>query len=265
MTIDAHAITPEGIGPPLELPTFSGPLDLLLHLIRANDLSVYDIPIALICDQYHEYLAAMQELDLEVAGEYLWMASWLLQLKSRMLLPRYDESEEDPREELVERLLEYRRVKELAALLHDKDVVRRCLWTTELAPELDPGETELDWEHVDLLVLARTYLDVMQRFAAANPPPLQIIPLRYQVRDKMREIYRHITDDDLLSLTRHLNRRPDPEEVVVLIVAALELVRLGAVRAEQRLPFAEIYLRRGRHHLDDSSFDIYEREGADES
>jgi segregation and condensation protein A len=251
MTVDAHAITPEGIGPPLELPTFSGPLDLLLHLIRANDLSVYDIPIALICDQYHEYLAAMQELDLEVAGEYLWMASWLLQLKSRMLLPRYDESEEDPREELVERLLEYRRVKELAALLHDKDVVRRCLWATELAPELDPGETELDWEHVDLLVLARTYLDVMQRFAAANPPPLQIIPLRYQVRDKMREIYEQIDREGSMALLRQLHAREDNEEVVVMFVAALELVRLGAVHAEQRRAFAEIYLRRGKRQLED--------------
>jgi segregation and condensation protein A len=257
MRVDAHAVTPEGIGPPLELPSFSGPLDLLLHLIRANDLSVYDIPIALICDQYHDYLAAMQELDLEVAGEYLWMASWLLQLKSRMLLPRHDESEEDPREELVERLLEYRRVKELAALLHDKDVVRRCLWTIELAPELDPGETELDWEHVDLLVLASTYLDVMQRFAAANPPPLQIIPLRYQVHDKMREIYERIDRDGSVALLRQLHERADTEEVVVMFVAALELVRLGAAHAEQRRAFAEIYLRRGKHSLDDRQLHAY--------
>jgi segregation and condensation protein A len=249
MTTDAHQSAAEGIGPPLELPSFSGPLDLLLHLIRANDVSIYDIPIALICDQFHDYLAAMQELDLEEAGEYLWMASWLLQLKSKMLLPRREEGEEDPREELVERLLEYRRVKELAALLHDEDVVRRCLWTTELAPELDPGETELDWEHVDLRILAQTYLEVMQRHAAANPPPLQILPLRYRVQDKMREIVSLIHDDGSMALLRNLHSRADIEEVVVMFVAALELVRLGVACAEQRQAFAEIYLRRGRVEL----------------
>jgi segregation and condensation protein A len=245
MRLEADALTGEGLGPPLELPAFTGPLDLLLHLIRANDVSVYDIPIALICNQYHEYLAAMQELDLEIAGEYLWMASWLLQLKSRMLLPRAEETEDDPRDELVERLLEYRRVKELAALLHDKDVVRRCLWSPAVAPELDPHETDIDWEHVDLMVLARTYLDVMQRHAAAHPPPLQVLPLRFRVQDKMREIYDQVTGAGSMPLLRHLHARTEAEEVVVLFVATLELVRLGVVHAEQRRAFAEIYLRPG--------------------
>jgi len=253
------------LGPSVELPFFCGALDLLLHLIRKNEVSIYDIPILNICDQYHEHIRAMQELDLDVAGEFLWMAAWLLQLKSKMLLPRTQADEGDPREELVERLLAFRRVKELALILHDKDLVRQCIWPAGVIAELDDEEVDLDWEEVDLQLLAETYLRVMQKFAAAHPPPIEVLPLRYNVQDKMREIYRHITDDDIVSLTRHLNRRPDPEEVVVLIVAALELVRLGAARAEQRLPFAEIYLRRGRHHLDDASFDIYEREGANES
>ena len=93
------------LGPSVELPFFCGPLDLLLHLIRKNEVSIYDIPILSICDQYHEHIRAMQELDLEVAGEFLWMAAWLLQLKSKMLLPRTETEEGDPREELVERLL----------------------------------------------------------------------------------------------------------------------------------------------------------------
>jgi segregation and condensation protein A len=249
MTREAEFLADEVLGPPIELPTFSGPLDLLLHLIKANDVSIYDIPIALICDQYHEHLANMQELDLEVAGEYLWMASWLLHLKSRMLLPRQDDLLEDPREELVERLLEYRRIKELAALLHDKDLVRRCLWSPTVAAEVDPGDTDIDWEQVDLRVLAQTYLDVMQRFAAAHPPPLHVIPLRFNVPDKMQEIYRTVLDQGSMSLLRHLHTRGDAEEVVVLFVAALELVRMGAVRASQRKPFAEIYLRKGSRSL----------------
>jgi segregation and condensation protein A len=265
MMLERDASSTEGIGPPIDLPSFSGPLDLLLHLIRANDLSIYDIPIALICDQYHDHLAAMQELDLDIAGEYLWMASWLLHLKSRMLLPRREDEQEDPRDELVERLLEYRRVKELAALLHDKDLVRRCLWSPEVAPDLQPQEREVDWESVDLLVLARTYLEIMQRFRAAHPPPLQVIPLRFRLQDTMREIYRRVSSEGAFGLLRDLHGRAETEEVVVVFVAALELVRIGAVRAEQRRPFAEIYLRMGDRRLVEGDLQRYQevRETAD--
>lgn len=245
----------ESFGPPVELPVFSGPLELLMHLIRKNEVSIYDIPIATICDQYHEHLRAMQQLDLEVAGEFLWMAAWLLQLKSKMLLPRTVEEGEDPREELVERLLAYRRVKELASILHDRDLVRSCVWPAGIAPRLGDEEVELDWEEVDLHLLAETYLTVMQRFAAAHPPPIEVLPLRYNVHDKMREIYRRIHRDGLVPLLRHLHTRPDPEEAVVLVVATLELVRLGAVRAEQQKAFAEIYLRRGPRDLADGDFE----------
>jgi segregation and condensation protein A len=238
------------LGPPVELPMFSGPLDLLLHLIKANEVSIYDIPIVMICEQYHAHLREMQELDLEIAGEFLWMAAWLLQVKSRMLLPRAAAEETDPREELVERLLAYRRVKELASILHDKDLVRQCIWPAGVRPDLGDEEVELDWEEVDLRLLAETYLRVMQQFAASHPPPLQVIPLRFSVRDTMREIYDRITHEELVPLLRHLNRQPDPEQVVVLFVAALELVRLGAARAEQRRAFAEIYLRRGNRAFD---------------
>lgn len=253
------------LGPSVELPFFCGPLDLLLHLIRKNEVSIYDIPIVSICDQYHEHIRTMRELDLEVAGEFLWMAAWLLQLKSKMLLPRTETEEGDPREELVERLLAYRRVKELASILHDKDLVRQCIWPAGIVAKLGDEEVELDWEEVDLQLLAETYLEVMQRFASAHPPPLEVLPLRFNVQDKMREIYQRIADDDLVPLIRHLHQQPDPEEVVVLFVAALELVRLGAARAEQRKPFTEIYLRRGDRLLSEDSFDGAEGEAADGS
>ncbi len=236
--------------PPVELTVFSGPLDLLLHLIRKNEVSIYDIPIFSICDQYNAHLHAMQELDLDVAGEFLWMASWLLHLKSKMLLPTVAEGEEDPRDELVERLLAYRRVKELASFLYDTDTVRRCLWIPTVKTELGGGEEpELDWEDVDLRLLAETYLNVMQRFAAAHPAPLQVLPLRYNVHQKMQDIYRRVLDDGLVPLLRHLNSRSDPEEVAAVMVATLELVRLRGVFAEQRMPFAEIYLRPGDQQL----------------
>ncbi len=237
---------------PVDLPAFSGPLDLLLHLIRKNQVSIYDIPIALICDQYHESLRRMQELDLEVAGEFVWMASWLLAVKSRMLLPRPPGAdEEDPRGELVERLLEYRRVKELAALLYDTDVVRRCLWPARLPLRTASEEPELDWEDVDLRLLARTYLEVMQRHEAMHPPPLAVPPLRHTVRETMSRLYRQVVEEEVVALLRLMHSRADDEEVVVLFVSVLELVRLGGVLAEQRRPFAEIWLRRGRVVLGD--------------
>jgi segregation and condensation protein A len=226
-------------GPAIEVGGFSGPLDLLLHLIKKNEVSIYDIPIVTICDQYHEILDAMQELDLDLAGEFLWMASWLLQLKSRLLLPRRQDDEEDPREELVERLLEYRRVKELA-----------------------PDEVEVDWEDVDLRALAQAYLEAMERFAEAHPPPLHVLPLKFHVKDKMHEIYKRVCEDELVPLLRNLHQRSDSEEIVVMVVATLELVRLGAVCAEQRRPFAEIYLRRGSGEFTGQEITEESRDGA---
>jgi segregation and condensation protein A len=240
----------EGVGPPVVLPVFSGPLDLLLHLIQKDKLSIYDIPIAQVCDQYHAHLDAMEEVDLELAGEFLWMAAWLLQLKSRLLLPRSEDEGEDPRLELVERLLEYRRVKELASFLHEQDTLRRCLWEPALGLQIEGGEPELDLEAVDLHLLAQTYLAVMQRFAAMHPPPLEVLPLRFKVEDTMRQIYQRVHAEGLLPLLRHLHTRTDAEEVVVLVVSALELARLGGVVADQRRAFAEIYLRPGPRHLD---------------
>jgi len=237
-------------GPALDLPSFSGPLDLLLHLIQKNRSAIYDIPIASICDQYHEYLAAMQEVDLEIAGEFLWMAAWLLQVKSRMLLPSVAESGEDPRAELVERLLEYRRVKELAGILSEVHVVRRGMWPAAVQAELGEEEVELDWEDVDLEVICRAYLEVMERFAADHPPPLEVLPLRHTVEQTMRDLYGRVREEGMVPLLRLLHSRNDTEEVVTAVVATLELARLGGIHAEQRRPFAEIYLRPGRRELD---------------
>lgn len=154
----------------------------------------------------------------------------------------------------------------MASILHDKDLVRQCIWPAGIVASLAGEDVELDWEEVDLQLLAETYLTVMQRFASAHPPPLEVLPLRYNVQDKMREIYQRVAEDDLVPLMRHLQPRSDPEELVVVIVAALELVRLGAIQAEQRVPFAEIYLRKGRRPFDEASLEKKtDREGADAS
>ncbi len=117
---------------PVRLAAFEGPLDLLLHLIKKHEVDIYDIPIVLITQQYLEYLDLMTELNLDVAGEFLVMAATLIHIKSRMLLPRPDptqeEPEEDPREALVRRLLEHQRFKAAAELLHEKEIQRSAQW-----------------------------------------------------------------------------------------------------------------------------------------
>src|SRR6476659_5340381 len=118
---------------PVRLTNFEGPLDLLLHLIKTNEVNIYDIPIALITSQYIEYIDLMQEMNLDVAGEFLVMAATLIHIKSRMLLPRPDPSqedpEEDPREALVRRLLEHQKFKADAELLHERETLRSAQWT----------------------------------------------------------------------------------------------------------------------------------------
>ena len=127
---DFESILPEY---PVRLANFEGPLDLLLHLIRKHEIDVYDIPIALVADQYQAYLDMMQELDLDVAGEFLVMAATLIHIKSRMLVPRIEvdggqEEPEDPRDALVRRLVEHQKFKAAAELLHERAEVRSAQW-----------------------------------------------------------------------------------------------------------------------------------------
>src|SRR4029078_3772140 len=123
---------------PVRLQNFEGPLDLLLHLIKKNEVSIYDIPITLITHQYIEYIDLMQDLNLDVAGEFLVMAATLIHIKSRMLLPRPDptqeDPEEDPRDALVRRLVEHKRFKAAAELLHEKEIQRSAMWTRADGP-----------------------------------------------------------------------------------------------------------------------------------
>src|SRR5664279_709193 len=132
---------------PVKLPMFEGPLDLLLHLIRKNEVDLKNLPVADICRQYHEYIVLMVELDLEVAAEFLYVEAMLLHIKSQMVLPRASAVEggpmEDPRDELVRRLLEYRKYKGVAESLHEMEAVRLGLWSRPpTRVEMGEGEAE---------------------------------------------------------------------------------------------------------------------------
>jgi segregation and condensation protein A len=241
--MDPVLLTPDQpVGPGVVLPVFEGPLDLLLHLVREDKISIWDIPIARVCDQYHEALRRMEELDLEVAGEYLVYAAWLLLIKSRMLLPRHEGEERDPRQELVERLIEYERVKAAAAELAGLAELRRGVEPVRLGAPPAPAEMELDLEDVDVVALAGALREVLERHVREHPPALQLEPIRFSVQEKIVELFELVSRQRSFPLLSHLLTRPDRLESVTLIVAALELVRLRTARAHQRKPFSEIYL-----------------------
>jgi segregation and condensation protein A len=229
--------------PPVDTEAFSGPLDLLLHLIRVNQVSITDIPIARITEQYTAYLDAMQELDLDVASEYVALAAELIYVKSRMLLPRPPGApEEDPRLDLARRLLEYERFKRMAESLHEIDSLRAGLWPR---PEMQlPTAGDNVTLEVSLFDLIEGFRLVTERYKLAHPPAMEIRHLRFSVRDKMEELLARLDSERTLPLLEFLGTMRYRAEAVTAFLAALELIRLGVVRVFQPAPFSEIHATR---------------------
>lgn len=232
----------------LHLPIFEGPLDLLLHLVRENKVPITDIPIAVITDQYLQYLRLMEELDLEIASEFLVMAATLLEIKSRMLLPKPprpsdEEEEEDPRAELVARLVEYQKYRALVETLQTWEAERKqWFFRSPDAPvpdyELPIPIGELTPQHL-LRALERLLTE-----AVDAPPPAILIPRkRLSLRLKIVEVWRRIQSaegglrfEDLLDapFTRW--------DALLTFLAVLELMRQERVEARQEQLFGEITL-----------------------
>jgi len=232
---------------PVKLPTFEGPLDLLLHLIRKNEVDLRNIPVADICSQYHGYLVLMQELDLEVAAEFLYMEVLLVHIKSQMVLPRPLASEggpvEDPREELVRRLLEYRKYKGVAETLHELEAERLGLWARSPA-KLDGAEDEeADLSEVSLFDLLTLFKGALDRHRASHPPALEIAHQKFSIREKMDEMLAKVKGAAApVPLTEVFGGLSGRSEAIAVFLAVLELLRLRIVRALQAGEFAEIYL-----------------------
>lgn len=240
-------VTEQGDHPyTVRLEMFEGPLDLLLHLIRKNEISITDIPIALITEQYLDYLKLMKELNLDVAGEYLLMASTLLHIKSKMLLPTSPEEEEeggeDPRAELVRRLLEYQAYKEAATELQRRPLLDRDVFirTVPLETEEPEKEEKID---VNLFDLLEAFRKVLER---AKPEIFhEVMMEQITVEERIQ---------DILSLLQRENRsvtfyRLFPEQaprkiIVVTFLAILELVKMKLVRVFQMAPFETIRVSR---------------------
>jgi len=227
----------------VKLDIFEGPLDLLLHLVKKNEVEIADIPVATITDQYLAYLGLLQQLDLDVAGEYLVMAATLLHLKSRLLLPgdeTSDEEEEgDPRAELVRQLLEYQRFKEVADLLNRRDLLERDVFVR--APLLDETDTEVDAVYdVSLGDLLDALQEVLKRAApeVVHHVILEQVSLREQlcfVLDTLRERTETVFSDLFPPGVTRL-------QILVTFLAILELVRTRMVRLHQEEQFGPIVM-----------------------
>jgi len=228
---------------PVRLQNFEGPLDLLLHLIKKNELDIYDIPIALVTQQYLDYLDLMQELNLDVVGEFLVMAATLIHIKSRMLLPRPDptqeDPEEDPREALVRRLLEHQRFKAAAELLHEREIQRSAQWArpdqrvTDLVGEAPEPEIE-----VDLFSLMAAFRQVLDRVRQRPMVPLPVEQIPIETR--IEQLLARLSETDACGfedLFADVNSRGG---MIVTFLALLEMIRLKLVRVFQSGAFGPI-------------------------
>ncbi|HSF99684.1 MAG TPA: segregation/condensation protein A [Vicinamibacterales bacterium] len=232
---------------PVRLKAFEGPLDLLLHLIRKHEVDIYDIPIALVTQQYLDYLDLMQELDLDVAGEFLVMAATLIHIKSRTLLPRPDptqeEPEEDPRQELVRRLLEHQKFKAAAELLHEKEIQRGAQWgrpdgrVAEIVGEAPEPEIE-----VDLFSLMAAFRQVLER--ARHRPHVLLPPEQISIETRIEQLMARLSETEACGFEELFVDVETRAGMIVTFLALLEMIRLRRVRVFQQGNFGPIRVYR---------------------
>lgn len=219
------------------LEVFDGPLDLLLHLLSKNKVDIKDIPIATILEQYLEYIRQMQEFDLEVASEFITMAAQLMYIKSKMLLPVYEEeTQEDPRAALVEALLEYQRIKEAGSALSLRAQIGRDLFVKGQEPL--EKETTLFNGSYSYEVLTRALEDILSRAQRKLPPPVtafrgivgrETVP----VEEKLQEIVRQFVQTPVLHFSQLVLSAKSRSELVAVFLAVLELSKAHKVMIEE--------------------------------
>ena len=236
-------VKPARAGVSFKLERFEGPLDLLLHLIKRDEVDIYDIPIARITQQYLSYIELMQALDLDVAGEFLVMAATLMRIKAKMLLPvpksDSEEDEGDPREELVQRLIEYRLFKEASETMKEKEGIRRVMFERGMVPtEDDAGPLPL--APATLFDL----LEALNRVLARKPERVvySVQTEVYDIEDKMSLIARTVAEEGRLSFTQLISTARAKMEIIVCFMALLELTKLGHVIIVQENNFDEIMI-----------------------
>ncbi|MFN8000021.1 MAG: segregation/condensation protein A [Acidobacteriota bacterium] len=228
----------------VKLEIFEGPLDLLLYLIKKDEIDINDIPVAHITAQYLGYLELMQELDIAVAGDFLVMASTLIYIKSKMLLPPEPKAEgesdltEDPRAELVERLLEYQKFKSAAQMLHSRGEIEAATYTRG-ALETDKHNPEVSATVLDLL---RVFREMLQR--AVSQVQLEIQRDEVTMSEKLAQIHDLLAAYDEINVRDVFARARSKRELILTFLAFLELVKETKIHLVQRELFGEIFARR---------------------
>jgi segregation and condensation protein A len=225
---------------------YDGPLDLLLDLIRKQDIDIYDIPIAKITEQYLKYVENMKQLDVDVAAEFIYTASLLIHIKSKMLLPRDPDAtgeNEDPRMELVNRLIEHERFRTAAQMLLQKQQIEEAVWSNPALKEFRDAEGAEPELAADVVDLVRTFQQILDR--ARRKPAFDVQEENVTVSQMIEYVRRRLSLEDkpvrLKSLLRSLRSRT---ALVCAFLAILELIRLQAVLARQDNVFGEIVLKK---------------------
>jgi len=232
----------------VELEVFEGPLDLLLYLIRKDEIDIYDIPIESVTRQYMDYLNLMKMLDLNIAGEFLVMSATLMMIKSRMLLPVEErgeeepEDEDDPRWELVRQLVEYKKFKDIANQLQERELWQENVfgYGGRSAVALDPEPAEVALQDVSLFDLIAAFQDVL-----AHAPAEQIGEIagdRYTVGEKIDAVLTAVRTRRQVKFSNLFKTMASRNEIICTFLALLELLRLNQILAVQGSVFGEIYI-----------------------
>ena len=227
----------------IKLGAFAGPLDLLLYLIKQEQANIFDIPVARITDEYLKYVRLMKSLDIAVAADFLVMAATLIEIKSKMLLPRDpfaapEEEFEDPRQELVDRLLEYEKYKSAAQMLYERTTIEQAVFPRGRI-ESDENNAEVDASVFDILT-------VFQKILARHRDEVQMEIQREEVSlaDMIKALKKRIVDELELSVTAFFEEMHSKRELVTAFIAVLEIVRTEGIRLIQKKTFGDIVLKK---------------------
>jgi segregation and condensation protein A len=226
---------------------YDGPLDLLLDLIRKQDIDIYDIPIAIITSQFLAYVNQLKASDVDVAGDFIYTASLLIHIKSKMLLPHADTgpdaASEDPRRELVERLLEHERFKNAAQMLLEKQMLEAATWSNPGAREFKDDEATEPEIAADTVDLVRIFREILER--ARNRPVINVEEDSVTVGQMIQFLARRLTmEDKPVALRRLLSHTRSERALIAMFLALLEMVRVQAILLRQDRQFSEIFIKK---------------------
>lgn len=232
----------------IKLSSFEGPLDLLLNLINKAEVDIYDIPINIITDQYMDYIYSMKKLNLKVAGEFLLMASTLMEIKSKLLLPKNnleDEEDEDPREELVKRLLEYKKYKDASLLLRkNEEYGLKAYYKPKEDLDLFYEDEDLEDLELDLDDLVKTINNILKnrKLTEKDLEFDEIVKDKYNVHDCTANIINRLESNKNLMFSELLSNEVSISEVVTYFLATLELIKIRIIGVKQNNDFSDLLI-----------------------